>query len=84
MLKFLAIVLALSLLASVWAAFRRRLKLAFTAVALLYAAGVLARLAQSDITQEKLLELGMVTTAFAGFWVLVWGTTALMARSRKH
>lgn len=82
MLKFLVFLLAISLLAFVWAAFRRRLKLAFKVVAVVYVLAALARLVQMGVDEQRALEFGLVTSAFLGFWLLIWAVTRLAARQR--
>jgi hypothetical protein len=83
LLKFLVFVLVISLLAFVWTAFRRRLKLAFKVTALVYAVGMLARLLQIGPDEQRLLEFALVTLAFAIFWLLVWAATRLISRRRE-
>lgn len=87
MLKFLVFLLAVTLLTFVWAAFRRRLKLAFKVVAVIYVVGALARLAQmwlqTGLDERRASEFGLVVAALLAFWALVWAATRVFA-TRRH
>ncbi len=88
MLKFLAIIAVIVLLAWLWTAFRRRLKFAFKVTALVYGIGAIVRLSYVGITGgingDRLLELALVTLAFFACWLFVWAMTTLLARRRSE
>lgn len=83
MLKFLGFIVTISLLASAWAVISRRLKLTFQIAAAVFALSFLIRLAALGIDERRAVELAVVASVFAGFWVLVWGATILIARRRN-
>ena len=82
MLKFLTFVLAVFLLASVWTAFRQRLKLAYKGLVVVYLLGALVRLALVGTDQERLESLAMAAAIFLGLWAIVWSATTLLASRR--
>ncbi|MDA8188405.1 MAG: hypothetical protein M0T85_09705 [Dehalococcoidales bacterium] len=82
MLKFLTFILAVFLLASVWTAFRQRLKLAYKAVAVVYLLGALVRLALMGTDQERLESLAIAAAMFLILWAIAWGATTLLASRR--